>query len=54
MPDDPKAPEPIPPEVERWRELAEKVAKEQDPKKMLDAVEELREELDHSEALKDT
>lgn len=46
MSDDSKGRKPPLPETERWRGLAEKASKEQDPKKLLETVEELCEELE--------
>ena len=50
MPDTTKASTPAPQEPEHWRELAEKASKEQDPKKLLQEVEELCEELERRQA----
>lgn len=50
MQEDRKIPEAPAAPGEHWKELAEKASKEQDPKKVLDAVEELCKELDEREA----
>jgi hypothetical protein len=48
MSDDSK--KPIPPEVEGWREIAERAAKEQNPSKLVELVTLLCEKLEEREA----
>ena len=50
MPDNGKVSNPAAPPIEHWRELAEKASKEEDPKKLLQEVEELCNELEQREA----
>lgn len=46
MPDDNKTSQPPPAQVERWRELAEKASKEQDPQLLIVEVQDLCQELE--------
>lgn len=49
MPDNGKVSNPPAPPIEHWRELAEKASQEEDPKKLLEEVEELCQELEKRE-----